>query len=237
MKKILFILFFINLLRAEDVYATFDVQAEQEATIAFSSSGIIKNIYVKEGTKVKKDDVIATLENSDTEAMVERARVALKYAKKDLDRQYQVKKYLDQARIDNYQKLYESAKAEYDYQNALYEKTILKAPFDGTITSNLVEIGDVVSGQMITKAFEIASLNDIKLVLTFDSRHYDKVKVGSLFKYKIDGSDKEYADKIERIYPAVDSTTNKITAEVKVKDFPIGLFGAGYIVVDTNGTK
>ena len=237
MKKLLFIFLFINLLRAEDVYATFDVQAEYEATMAFSSSGIIEHIYVKEGTKVKKDDVVATLENNDLKAMVERARVALKYAKKDLDRQYQVKKYLDQARIDNYQKLYESAKAEHEYQSALFEKTILRAPFDGTIISKMVEIGDVVSGQMITKAFKIASLDDIKLVLTFDSRHYAVVRTGSIFKYKIDGSEQEYTGKITRIYPAVDSTTNKITAEVKVKDLPVGLFGTGYIAVDTNGTK
>jgi RND family efflux transporter MFP subunit len=237
MKKILLILFIVNLLKAEDVYATFDVRAEYEATIAFSSSGIIEKIHVKEGNAIKQNEIIATLENSDAKAMVEQAKVKLKYAKKDLDRQYQVKKYLDQARIDNYEKLYESAKAEFDYQNALYEKTILRAPFDGTITSKLVEIGDVVSGQMITKAFEIASLDDIKLVLTFDSRHYDEVKIGSIFKYKIDGSEQEYIGTIEHIYPAVDSATNKITAEVKVEGFPIGLFGAGYIVVDMNGTK
>ncbi|MBN2767648.1 MAG: efflux RND transporter periplasmic adaptor subunit [Campylobacterales bacterium] len=237
MKKILFILFFVNLLQAEDVYATFDVRAEYEATLAFSSSGIVEKIYVKEGTQLKEGDVVASLENSDLKAMVERSKVALKYAKLDLDRQYQVKKYIDQARIDNYQKLYESAKAEYEYQNAMLEKSILKAPFDGTITSKIVEIGDVVSGQMITNAFKMASLDNIKLVLTFDSRHYGEVKKGSVFKYKIDGSEQEHTGKIDRIYPAVDSATNKITAEVKVKDFPVGLFGAGYIVVDTNGTK
>ncbi|MFT7824517.1 MAG: efflux RND transporter periplasmic adaptor subunit [Sulfurimonas sp.] len=217
---------------AEEVYATFQVQAEKSAELAFSSSGIVEKVRVDVGSVVKKDDILATLENSDLKAMLESAEVAKKYAKKDFERQQKVKQVIDQAQFDQYAFKYENAKAQAAYQKALFEKTILKAPFDGVIFKKSVEEGDVASGTMIRTILKIQSLHERKLVLTFDQKYHALVKAGDTFTYKIDGDDTVYQGKISRIYPAVDRENRKVTAEVETKDLMVGLFGEGMIIAN-----
>lgn len=217
---------------AEEVYATFQVEAEKNAELAFSSSGIVEKVYVDVGSVVKKDDVLATLENSDLKAMLESAEVARKYAKKDFDRQQKVKEVIDQAQFDQYAFKYENAKAQAAYQKALFEKTVLKAPFDGVIFEKIVEEGDVVSGAMIRTILKIQSLHDRKLVLTFDQKYHSLVKAGDTFAYKVDGDDTTYQGKISKIYPTLDMDRRKVIAEVEAKDLMVGLFGEGMIITN-----
>ncbi|HHO41949.1 MAG TPA: efflux RND transporter periplasmic adaptor subunit, partial [Epsilonproteobacteria bacterium] len=216
-------------LNAQDIYATFDVKADQEAQLGFSTSGIVKEIFFDIGDKVKKGDILAVLDNKDLEALRENARVALRYAKKDYDRQKQVKKYINPAQLDQFARAYETAKAQLSYQEALLDKTILKAPFDGTIVSKGIEVGDVVTGQLGSHAFGIHSLDNMKLVLKFDSKYYNSVKVGDRFVYRLDGSNQEYNGTISKIYPAIDITSRTIGAEVEVEGLASGLFGTGTI--------
>ncbi len=222
------LLFFTNLF-AKDIYATFDVQAKQSADLAFSAGGIIDNIKVDIGSKVKKGDVLASLKNDDLKALLKTYETSLKYAKIDLDRQTKVKNIIDQEKYDTYEYKYENAKNQKEYQEALLDKTYLKAPFDGIITSKELEVGDVVSGQMIKTVFTIQTPKMRKLVLKFDQKYHQEVKVGDIFTYRLDGDIKEYQGTISKIYPTVDSDSRKILAEVEAQNIPVGLFGDGYI--------
>lgn len=214
---------------AEEIYATFDVQAEQSASLAFSSSGIVRNMNVDIGSIVKKDALLAELLNDDIKAMVEVTKIALKYARSDYERQEKVKQHINESLFDSFAYKYDNAKVQLQYQETLLDKTYLRAPFDGIITSKKVEIGDVVSGQMITEVFDIQSLNERKLILKFDQKYHKKVKVGDSFKYKVDGDDSTYSGIIYKIYPTIDLKSRKMLAEVKAESFPVGLFGDGYI--------
>ncbi|MEN8727339.1 MAG: efflux RND transporter periplasmic adaptor subunit [Sulfurovum sp.] len=229
MKKIVFLVFMVLQLNAEEIYATFDVEAEQSASLAFSSSGIIGKMNVDIGSKVNKDALLAELLNDDIKAMVEVTTIALKYAKSDYERQEKVKQHINESVFDSYAYKYDNAKVQLQYQKTLLDKTYLHAPFDGVITAKKVEIGDVVSGQMITEVFDIQSLKERKLVLKFDQKYHKKVKVGDSFKYKVDGDDTIYTGIIYKIYPTIDSRSRKMLAEVKAESFPVGLFGDGYI--------
>jgi membrane fusion protein (multidrug efflux system) len=214
---------------AEEIYATFDVEAEQSASLAFSSSGIIEKMNVDIGSKVKKEELLAELMNDDIKAMVEVTKVALKYAKSDYERQEKVKQHINQSLFDSFAYKFDNAKVQLQYQETLLAKTYLRAPFDGMITAKKVEIGDVVSGQMITEVLDIQSLESRKLVLKFDQKYHNKIKVGDSFKYKVDGDDITYTGTIYKIYPTIESKSRKMLAEVKAESFPVGLFGDGYI--------
>ena len=229
MKKIVFLVLMVLQLNAEEIYATFDVEAEQRASLAFSSSGIIGNMNVDIGSTVKKEELLAELLNDDIKAMVEVSKVALKYARSDYERQKKVQKHINELLFDSFAYKYDNAKVQLKYQETLLDKTYLRAPFDGIITAKRVEIGDVVSGQMITEVFDIQSLKERKLILKFDQKYHNKVKVGDSFKYKVDGDEATYDGIISKIYPTIDSQSRKMFAEVKAQNFPVGLFGDGYI--------
>jgi len=235
MKKIntllLGLLLSLSTLSAKDVYATFTVQPLQDAKLAFISSGIVDKVNTDVGKSVTKGAVLATLENSDIKAMVDVSKTALKYAKKDYERQLKIKELIDEGRFDGVANKYESAKNQLAYQEALYAKTFLKAPFDGVIYAKDIEIGDAVSGMMLKTVFKIQSKTQRKLLLEFDQKNRNFVKIGNTFTYTLDGDSKKYSGTISKIYPRADVKSRKITAEVQTHNFIPGLFGDGYIQV------
>ena len=236
MRKLLIILaLFIVSAQAKEIYATFTVQAEKSANLAFSASGIVDKVLVDVADVVKKGAPLAKLQNDDLRASMGITQTALKYAKKDYNRRQKVKSIIDQAEFDKYASKYANAKAQLVYQQAILDKTILKAPFDGVIYEKSIEVGDAVSGAMIRTVFKIQSKSDRKLVLEFDQKYWENVKIGDKFSYKVDGSDETYEGIIAKIYPAIDSQKRKMKAEVKAKDFIVGLFGDG--TIETNDKK
>lgn len=230
MKKLLFgiLLLGANLV-ASEIYATFQVEAKQSASLAFSSSGIINNVFVDVGSIVAKETTLATLDSSDLQASYNMVETNLKYIKKDLDRYEAAKSVIDASKLDNIKNQYETTKAQLVYQQTLLDKTVLKAPFDGVIISKELEIGDAVSGQLLKTVFQIQSKSERKLILEFDQKYHKTVKVGNNFKFKVDGDNKTYTGKISKIYPLANTKTRKIKAEVITKDILVGLFGDGTI--------
>ena len=226
------LLLFVVSLNASEVYATFNVRAEQSANLAFDASGIVKSVNVDVSSEVKKGDILAVLQNSDIEATLESAKTTLKFAKRDYDRQKKIKKLIDASKFDGYAFKYENAKNQLAYKEALYKKTFLRAPFDGVIFFKNIEIGDTVSGMMLKTVFKIQTLNSRKLVLEFDQKYWKSVKIGQTFKYSVDGDKSVYFGVISKIFPHANSDNRKIKAEVKTKNFLVGLFGDGYIIVE-----
>ncbi|CAA6802402.1 MAG: Membrane fusion protein of RND family multidrug efflux pump [uncultured Sulfurovum sp.] len=236
----------LSLLNAQEVYATFHVEAQKSADLALSSSGIVNSVKVDIGSVVKKGQTLVSLENSDTRSMLAIAKANLKtaqvsanYAQKEYNRQSKVKHLLDDSAFDKFAQNREvnyatvsQLKANLKYQEILLKKTSLYAPFDGIIYEKLVEVGDVVSGQMIRTILKIQSTHDVKLIVAFDEKYWDKVKKGDTFKYKLTGSDKNYEGKISKVYPNIDNKTHKLKAEVNAKNIKVGLFGTGTIVTE-----
>lgn len=232
MRKIVLIsLCLVGSLFAESIYATFDVKADKSANLAFASSGVVEKVFVDIGDEVKKGDILAQLKNEDLKSALNIAEVTLKYTKIDLSRQTQIQNLIDQSRYDSFKQKYESAKAQVRYQNSLLDKTYLYASFDGVIFSKDIEAGDAVTAGNPKTAFKIQSTNNRKLILEFDQKYFNKVKIGDNFTYKLDGDAKQYTAKISKIYPLADSTSRKIKAEVQAEGILVGLFGDGYIEV------
>ena len=216
-------------LNAEEVYATFTVEAQKSANLAFSSGGIVAKVEVDVNSVVKKGEVLAVLQNDDLKAMLSVSQIALKYAKKEYERQVKVKNIIDEAQFDQYAFKYEHARVQMLYQQALLDKTVLKAPFDGVIFAKSVEVGDTVSAAAIRTILKIQSPHQRKLVLEVDQKYWRSLKAGQTFTYKVDGDDKTYSGKLTKVYVYADSGNRKIKAEVEAEDFVVGLFGDGYI--------
>ncbi len=245
MKKVLGLVILVVSLQAQEVYATFDVYAKKSANLAFDSSGTVNKIYVGVSTEVTKGTRLVNLNNDDLKAslniaqkVIDNVKVTLKYAKKDYQRQLKIKNIIDASKFDKYELNYERAKvalsqarANYKYKKTLLSKTTLYAPFDGTIFEKSVEVGDVVNGMMLRTIYKIQSTTERKLILAFDQKYHSIVKVGNTFKYTLDGAENNYEGTISKIYPSVNRKNRKIIAEVNAKDFMVGLFGEGYIIV------
>lgn len=218
-------------LQAEEIYATFNVEAKQHANLAFTSSGTVDMVTIEVASSVKKGEILAELNNDDLKAALHISETALKYAKRDYGRQVKVKKLVDALKFDSYLFKYENAKAQLAYQQAMLDKTQLKAPFNGVIYAKSIEVGDVVSGAMIRTVMKIQSIKRRKLILEIDQKYWKVLKVGQKFNYSIDGDSEKYSGKISKVYPYADSANRKIKAEVEAEGFTPGLFGDGHIII------
>lgn len=59
---------------AEDIYATFDVVSEKKSELGLSASGIVTTLNVNVGDKVKKGDLLLSLNNTQEKNEYEIAR-------------------------------------------------------------------------------------------------------------------------------------------------------------------
>ena len=231
MIRLFTLLLLVVVLNADEVYSTFNVEADKSASLAFDAGGIVKKVVVDISSIVKKGEVLAVLNNSDIKAMLESAKTTLKFATRDYNRQLKIRKLIDASKFDGYAYKYEDAKNKLAYQQALYDKTFLRAPFDGVIFSKDIEVGDTVSGLMLKTVFKIQTNSERKLILEFDQKYWKRVKLGQTFKYSIDGDDNTYEGIITKLFPQANSNNRKIKAEVQARGFLVGLFGDGYIII------
>ena len=229
MKKIFILaLFMFQALFAEDIYATFDVVSEKKSELGLSASGIVTTLNVNVGDKVKKGDLLLSLNNTQEKNEYEIARKNAEHSAKIYERYSKISEVIDKEKMENY--LYDKEITSLNAQNKeiILRKTELRAPYDLVVTKKNIDLGSIVMASQ-TKLLDVIALDDVKLVLKFDEKYWQKLKVGQLFTYKVDGSDKIYEGKITKIYPTILNETREMQAEVKTKDLMPGLFGNGTI--------
>lgn len=230
MQKLLAILLSIPLafLWAEDVYAIFNVEAIQDSNLMMDSTGIVDKIFVDVDSAVKTGDQLLILANKDKYAQFQAIKEQYLFAKRQYERYQKSRSVIDKNTLDNHYSNYKKLEADYNYYEALYNKSFLKAPFDGVIAEKKIELGDGVNANN-TVLFRLVS-DEKKMILQFDSRYIDKVKVGDMFEFSLDGVGAKKSVTITKIYPTIESKTRKVKAEALVdSSLKPGLFGDGYI--------
>lgn len=232
MKKIFILtLFLFQSMFAEEIYATFDVVSEKSSQLGLSASGIVSTLNVNVGDRVKKGDLLLSLNNTQEKNEYETARKNAEHSTKVYERYAKISDVIDKEKMENY--LYDKDITQLNAQNKeiILRKTELRAPYDLIVTKKNIDLGSIVLASQ-TKLIDVIALDDVKLVLKFDEKYWQKIKVGQTFIYKVDGSDKNYEGKITKIYPLILNETRELQAEVKAKDLMPGLFGNGTIKVD-----
>ncbi|MCM1225792.1 MAG: efflux RND transporter periplasmic adaptor subunit [Lachnospiraceae bacterium] len=227
-----------------EIYATFEVQALQNATLTLSASGVVEEIFVAVGAQVKKGDKLLSLRAKDLKESIQVAKASLeslkvKYAfiASQYKRYEQSKDAIDLNTFEKIKSEYRAsffdlkrAEANFALQKELLDNTILYAPFDGIIAQRFVEVGDGV-GAISSKLFMLESLHK-KALIAFDSKYFNVVAVGDEFVYKVDNITQDSKLILNKIYPSIDKKTKKATAEAFIENpkIPAGTFGDGVIV-------
>jgi RND family efflux transporter MFP subunit len=144
------------------------VVARRQAVVSARIEGRLASLEVDEGTRVRAGQVIARLEDSEYRAQAWRARAALDGASASLveaRRQLAVTEHLVEAgavaandlhaarsRVSVAEATLEHARAEIAVQDALGGSAIVLAPFSGTVMKTLAEIGEKVTGPIVSLA-------------------------------------------------------------------------------------
>ena len=155
--------------------ATGYVVAQRKAAVASKATGRLVWLGVEEGSRVKKDEVIARLEDLDVRATREQTAASVMVAKANLeqgmaelrDAQNAVKRSQDllkqgfvsqssndialarldkaNASISSLEAAIAAAQATLRGANVAVDQTLIRAPFDGVVLTKSANIGDVIT--------------------------------------------------------------------------------------------
>ncbi len=186
------------------------VLANEEVDLKSEVAGKITQIAFKEGSRVKKGDLLVKINDAELQAQLRREQFKLELLK---DKEYRQKKLLEREAIS--QEEYDDAlnqlnvsRSEVDLIKAQLEKTEIKAPFNG-----IVGLKNVSEGSFINSSTVIASLqniNPIKIDFSIPEQYAGSVKIGDKVNFKLVGEKEENIAKVYAIEPKIDPVTRTL---------------------------
>ncbi len=157
-----------------------NVETKENVLIYPETIGQLLNIYVKEGTYVKKGQILAKIDNGGLENQLAQLKVQRDLAKTTFERQQNLwtKKIGSEMQ-------YLQAKANYQAQQKALEKLkitldkyLIKAPFSGVIDQVFKERGVIISAGTNSELFRLVNLNNMYVTSDIPETHLKNIQKG-----------------------------------------------------------
>jgi len=215
---------------------TATLEPEKRVDILCKISGEVKQILVEEGDVVKADQILCRLDDAELAVALEEARINRDKQKVELDRLEAMREQnlISDKEYQDVKYQYEIAANGYESARVKYEYTRIRAPFDGVVTSRLVDPGENVP--MAAKLFEMADIRPLLLSMYLPEAEAHRVRPGQRVFIRPDTDpDAQFTGTILRIAPEVDLRTGtvKVTAQTSGGGVP-GSFVRVRILMDTH---
>ena len=189
----------------------------QQSKIAFEITGRISSIYVDIGDRVKKDEVLAKLDDSEVNANLEQAVARLDLANQVLNRFEDLRKkgFISIQDFDKAKSEYLVAKSQVKFFEVKKSQTILRAPYDGFIQNRFVDEGTVINGS--NPILEILDANNVEAHVSIPENLVNNLEVSNDYTFEI-GQEKAIG-KFKRLAPMSASGSNSRLAIFEFTDF------------------
>ena len=188
------------------------VVANEYVELHPEASGRLIFLNVPEGKKVQEGTIIARVNDADLKAQVAKSKVLLDLAMKTEDRNKQLLAIngINQSDYDAALNTVNGYKADIDYNQALLDKTVLKAPFTGIVGLRQVSIGAYVTPTTLIATMQ--QLEKIKVDFTLPDEFANIIKVGGVVDVTMSNatSEKRKAT-IIAIEPQVNQASRNLT--------------------------
>lgn len=222
---------------------------EWQAQVAAKVDGRLEKVYVHEGDRVEKGQVLAILEQMDTDANLLSAKgsfldaqTSLRKAETDLARYEKLyatgavsQQVVDDYRFarDNAAAKLEAARGSLQGMESKAAGTVVTAPSDGVVAKRFYQEGYYAKAG--TPLFAIADISTLKTTIHIPEGQVTGVKVGNEADIALPAyPGKKLVGKITRIAPVADLPAHTFAAEVSV-DNSEGLLAGVYANVSLIG--
>lgn len=217
------------------------VKGKTEIELKFEINGVIQKIYFREGEKIKKGDLIASLGPKDAQlrvAYVTNKFYAAQAAYNSIQKKLEVHKKLYEAGAIIKSKLeevslecesarfqVETTKSEMELVENELNKTHMYAATDGVMGPREGEEGEFVTPQ--DKLGALFEISEVFVEVGVVERDINKIKLGQKAKVYVDAHPNvAFEGKIDSIFPVVEGKSRTLTAKIKVPN-PEGLLFPG----------
>jgi RND family efflux transporter MFP subunit len=195
------------------------LQAAKQTTIAARLSGQVAVMPVEVGSRVKRGDLLVELDAAEVAARANSAETLLDRARRDLEREAQLLELEASTRetvrrLREQVKLAEAAAVE---ARTLLSYTRLRAPFAGTVTARLVEVGDLASPGRPLLQLEAAAL---EAVVAVPEQAAGDLAVGRRLPLNVPAAGLQLDAEISEIAPTVEPASRSVRIKLALPHKP-----------------
>jgi membrane fusion protein (multidrug efflux system) len=186
------------------------LKPDEEVELSFETSGKIVGINFTEGSRVKKGELLAKINDRPLQAQLEKLVAQLKMAEAKEFRQRSLleKDAISQESYDQVQTDVQSLNADINLIRARISETELRAPFDGIIGLRDLSEGSFVTST--TKIVRLTKISPLKMEFAISQKYASEIKIGYPITFNIEGFSKPFNASVYAIEPKIDMETRTI---------------------------
>jgi membrane fusion protein, multidrug efflux system len=194
---------------SEFIKSTGTLRPDEEVDLSFETSGKIVGINFSEGTKVKKGDLLAKINDKPLQAELQKLQAELKMAEAKEFRQRSLldKDAISQESYDQIVTDVQTIRADINLVKARISQTELRAPFDGKIGLRYVSEGAFTNSS--TKIARLVKTSPIKIEFSIPEKYASEINIGYPISFDVDGN--IYNASVYAIDPKIDILTRVIS--------------------------
>ncbi len=183
---------------------------DEEVDLSFETSGKIVAINFREGSFVRKGELLAKVNDKPLQAQLSRYEAQLKLAE---DRVYRQSALLEKDAVS--QEAYEQARTELATLNADIDivrqniaLTELRAPFDGVIGLRNVSEGAYASPSVVVA--KLTKISPLKIDLFVPERYANQIRPGTPLTFTVEGKNETFRAQVYATESKVDIATRTL---------------------------
>lgn len=194
----------------QSIEASGTLQSNEEVEVKPEINGRITHLYFKEGTTVKKGDLLVKLYDEDLKAQLQKLKLQQQLSKTTLERQENLLKIngISQQDVDVTRNQVSAYGADMDYTQTQIQKTELRAPFSGKLGLRNASEGAIISSATVITTLQ--QIDPLKMDFAVAEKYRNAIKNGDQVNFYVAGDNKEYKGSIYAIDPKIDLTTRTV---------------------------
>jgi RND family efflux transporter MFP subunit len=170
------------------VHSSGQFTTDDETMLSFKTGGIVDRIFVKEGDKIRKGQLLATLNLTEISSQVNQLQIAFEKASRDYDRIENLRKdsvaTLEQ--LQNSKTGFELAKQQLTAAKFNLQYSEIRAAHDGVILQKLVNEGQVIGQGMPVLVTSSKGLTDWILRVAVSDKEWAKIRLNDRASVQIE---------------------------------------------------
>ncbi len=248
MKKLLLILALGASLFAEALTLSGSVISDNQKMITSRFMGFVTNVEANEGEKVKKNQVLYTIDSREIDSAKRQSELSLqmyenqytnvklnleRYKRllaKDMVSKYEVENM--QLAASNLEDMISIAKARVQEVENQYKYLIIKAPNDAVVVAKNIKVGEMAMPGM--PAFILSDLSDLKISAEIAEGDLARIKYGKKVIVKIPSLGLKTIGKITAIIPNSNPMTHTFKIKISFKTNNKSVYPGMYATVTIN---
>ncbi len=241
--------FCLNLL-ATQIELSGTVISDNEKIITSRNMGYVKEVYVSEGSNVKKGDILYEIDSSNIDSNKKEILLNLEILQnqtknielnlgryKRLQAQDLVSKYeVEQLELNllNSKSMVNIANAKLKEINSQYDYLKIKAPNNGLIIKKSIKVGEMAMPSI--PALILTDLSNLLVKTDISESNLNDIKIGQKVNIEITSQNFKTEGKIEAIIPNTNGLTHSFVLKISFdkKDFNIypGMYSKVFLDLD-----